>query len=154
MRPPVSCILYDATYCLTGMLHKPRLLTTFGPPQAPSAEANQILLGDEALLADDGDAGAQWQVEWAPGEEDDEDEEVGSITASRPVTADTNAARTISCSRTLTSCLLCLVIEWSRSEKGQAATGGDAVLRHRKSFCAGGRRRQGLRRFPPRKVCA
>lgn len=52
--------------------------------QAPSHEADQLLLDDEALLANDEEAAADWDVEWVPEEEeleeDDDFEEVHSCT--------------------------------------------------------------------------
>ena len=112
-------------------------------------EEEHLLGGDEAPTDDADD---DWDVEWVPDgelQEDDDTEQAVSpvITLSVPCQhmAPWDVPRLMRAGR---------AAERRRPAEGQAAAGGDAVLRHRQDIRAGGGRRQRLRCLSAREVRA
>lgn len=129
----------------------------YGLPQVFSAvdpltfvdEEEQLLGGDDAQ-ADDADD--DWDVEWVPDGEQQEPDDTEQ--AMPPLMALSVPCRHMA-SWDVPSLMPCgRAAERRRPAEGQAAAGGDAVLRHRQDLRAGGGRRQWLCGLPPREVRA
>jgi hypothetical protein len=130
---------------------------THGVPQVFSAvdgltfvdEDEQVLGGDEAQ-ADDADD--DWDVEWVP---DGELQEGDDTEQAMPWVMTLSVPRRHMASWVVPNLTpRGRAAERRRPAEGQAAAGGDAVLRHRQDLRAGGGRRQRLRCLPAREVRA